>query len=633
LAAGAVEMARVTPLADGCARLVRRGGSANVSSPTRTIHGIGVDGEMQGWGVRTILGQWLAPLVLLGVALSPLALLLGPSSRDIRPGHASAPASGSVPLLPPAPDLAPSGSVPAVADADKPMLGIIGFATLAYDKPSTSARRVGYLRAGAIVGRSAEPVSRTDCKDGWYEIEPRGFVCAGKDATVDLAHPVLRAALTRPRLDKALPYRYGFVRATLPLYLRVPTSAQQFEAELKLAEHLDWFKEHKDEVQSATLGAQDLPLDENGAVIAGKRLGELGQEKNTTEQSHGELFGGSSDDDPWPFWLKDNERLIPNISGFEVPATATFADRARRHYGLSFVGSFVTDEHHLRRRFAITTDLRLAPVSKVKPDSGSPWHGVELSGDLKLPIAFVRLRSAQAYRVRNGAAEPAGELERRSVHALRGTVEKVAGERYYELGDGRFARAADIGIAVAPSKWPKVAEQGEKWIEVDESEQVMVLWNGTRAEFATLVSTGRPAIGDPKETYSTIRGSFRIYAKHISATMDSDEGMGRKANADKGLKPGDEGYVAERGDGVYGVSVRRGQGLFTLRDVPHIQYFHKNYAIHGAYWHDVFGIARSHGCINLAPADSLRVFRWTEPQVPKAWHGVRQDGTTVIVHK
>ena len=169
---------------------------------------------------------------------------------------------------------------------------------------------------------------------------------------------------------------------------------------------------------------------------------------------------------------------------------------------------------------------------------------------------------------------------------------------------------------------------------MDISEQVLVLWEGKQAVYATLVSTGRPALGDCDEVPCTPRGVFRIYSKHISATMDSDAGFVRKEIEEKGLKPGDEGYVPNKGDGLYGVTKRRGEGLYKLRDVPHIQYFDGNYAIHGAYWHDVFGIPRSHGCINLAPVDWLRVFLWTEPAIPSAWHGVRTDrGTTVIIHK
>ncbi len=77
-------------------------------------------------------------------------------------------------------------------------------------------------------------------------------------------------------------------------------------------------------------------------------------------------------------------------------------------------------------------------------------------------------------------------------------------------------------------------------------------------------------------------------------------------------------------------------GAFELLDVPYVQYFHEGYAIHSAYWHDHFGTARSHGCINLAPIDAMRVFRFTEPAVPEGWHGVQIDqgkGTVVVVHR
>jgi hypothetical protein len=57
---------------------------------------------------------------------------------------------------------------------------------------------------------------------------------------------------------------------------------------------------------------------------------------------------------------------------------------------------------------------------------------------------------------------------------------------------------------------------------------------------------------------------------------------------------------------------------FELRDVPYVQYFTDGYALHAAYWHDVFGQPKSHGCINLAPEDARRLFFWTGPQVPPA---------------
>ena len=52
---------------------------------------------------------------------------------------------------------------------------------------------------------------------------------------------------------------------------------------------------------------------------------------------------------------------------------------------------------------------------------------------------------------------------------------------------------------------------------------------------------------------------------------------------------------------------------------------------------DVFGLARSHGCVNLAPVDGQKLYRWTDPQVPPGWHSVEtqgdKGGTTVVVHE
>jgi lipoprotein-anchoring transpeptidase ErfK/SrfK len=543
---------------------------------------------------------------------------------------ASSPASSSAPARPGAGDAAARA-----APGSAPLLGIRGFAVTVFTEPRATARKLGYLRVGTLLERSEAPVGKGgECDDEWYAVKPRGFVCAGHEATTDLDDPVLRAASHGADRAKPLPYRYGFVRSVAPLYTRVPSSAQQYKAEMDLDKHLAWYKENKAEVQTTGLGADDVAVDARGLAVPGKRLGELGTRKNSTELSYGELFGGTSDDDPMPFWLRDNERLIPNVSEFAVPEYATFADRARRHTGLAFLASFKTGPESLGRRFAVTTDLRLAPTSKVKPDSGSAFHGVVPGRDVKMPFVFVRRRGAQLYQIQGDTASPVGEAEYRSVHALSGKQQLAGSAKYYQLDDGRWLDAEQSSLVLQPAEWPKVAKAGQKWVEVDLSEQVLVAWEGTKPVFATLVSTGRPPIGDPETTTATPRGVFHLMSKHLTITMDSDEGRTRKVVEEKGLKPGDPGYVPSKGDGVYGVSKRRGEGLFKLRDVPYVQYFEKNYAIHGAYWHDVFGIARSHGCINLSPVDAHFLFGWTDPPLPEGWHGVNVDeGTTVIVHK
>jgi hypothetical protein len=165
---------------------------------------------------------------------------------------------------------------------------------------------------------------------------------------------------------------------------------------------------------------------------------------------------------------------------------------------------------------------------------------------------------------------------------------------------------------------------------------------------------------------ATPQGSFRLQSKHIAAAMDSEENstvlggskgerkvtlsaealatIERLKQAEKlgvTLNDQDQRRLANIKRGrhpEYGVTMRRGSSNYELRDVPWIQYFAAGYAIHGAYWHDVFGTPRSHGCINLAPIDARYVFFWTAPPVPDGWHGINVgsgmgEGTVIVVRE
>jgi len=46
----------------------------------------------------------------------------------------------------------------------------------------------------------------------------------------------------------------------------------------------------------------------------------------------------------------------------------------------------------------------------------------------------------------------------------------------------------------------------------------------------------------------------------------------------------------------------------------------KDLALHTTYWHDKLGTPRSHGCINLAPADARFLYFWSTPNVPVGWN-------------
>jgi hypothetical protein len=507
-------------------------------------------------------------------------------------------------------------------------LASIAMSTVVYAAPADNAKKLGYLRLGAVVQRSDRSYGTEGCPGGWYAVAPRGFVCIGKYASLEIDAPIVRAASTRPDTSRPLPYSYGFVRAVAPLYMRPPTKEEAYQTEFKLEPHLEWWgRRGKIANHIDRLGANDK---------AREIFPDAPLPPPTNTLPDGILLGGQTEFDPPPFWLKGGVRKIPNVSTFDVPSRAVFANRVHRHTGIAFVGAFATGPEFDRRRFAVTVDMRLVPIDKLKPEPASAFHGVELKDDVTLPVAFAKPCNPNAkgtprpcrhtYRDDGGTLKRTDDvLPTRGFLQLTGVQRTSKDSRFLEAKNGVWVRASDVGMAVRPDLWPQAAQRGEKWVDVSIDAQTLVIWEGKTPVYATVVSTGQDGLGDPKTTKSTPLGTFRIKSKHITTTMDSN-----------GLSAQSGGAAPQSGESESPTDDDKHAGNFELRDVPYVQYFHEGYALHSAYWHDHFGTARSHGCINLAPIDALRVFRFTEPPVPEGWHGTNVEtakGTSVIIRK
>ncbi len=217
-----------------------------------------------------------------------------------------------------------------------------------------------------------------------------------------------------------------------------------------------------------------------------------------------------------------------------------------------------------------------------------------------MPFALVRREGAWQYELRGESMVRKEAAPRRAAFPLTGKEMLIGDRRYFETREGKWlaqAYAARIDRFKRLTKW---AQDGERWIDVSIANQTLVGYEGTKPVYATLVSTGEAGLDNPETTKSTVVGEFRIFAKHVTTTMSS-------------------AVVGEE---------------FELKDIPFVQYFQDGYALHAAYWHDDFGVPRSHGCINLSPEDARWLFSWTEPQVPRGWHGARSAsrGSVVLVH-
>lgn len=139
-----------------------------------------------------------------------------------------------------------------------------------------------------------------------------------------------------------------------------------------------------------------------------------------------------------------------------------------------------------------------------------------------------------------------------------------------------------VTIKISTTKmFSKSCPPGPKWIEVNLSTQRLNAWEGHKLIMTSLVSTG-------KDGFNTPTGWFTVDAKYTSKTMAACLG------GECWSVPNVPWAMRITDGGVY---------------------------IHGAYWHNLFGIARlSHGCINL-PVWFAENLYWWAPM-----------GTTVKVH-
>ena len=191
-----------------------------------------------------------------------------------------------------------------------------------------------------------------------------------------------------------------------------------------------------------------------------------------------------------------------------------------------------------------------------------------------------------------------------TTHWVSGVEPTESGENWYRLVNDKweftyYALARHLRLVSAAELAPLSAELPleAKRIEVNRQRQVVIAYEWDRPVFIARAATGAKfRNGD----FSTPRGYHITSAKRPSRHMAA-------------------GNLANNG--------------FDLPGVPWVTYFVQNgISFHGTYWHNNFGLPRSHGCVNLSPEAAKWIYRWTQPHVPPdAQEVVETYGTAVEV--
>jgi hypothetical protein len=409
-----------------------------------------------------------------------------------------------------------------------PRLGVVARTVEVRGYTDVRAPSLGTLRAGALVPRSPEPVSRSGCVGGWYAVRPRGFVCVGVEATLDLRHPTLAAMALAPNADAALPYTYARTRADTAIFERVA-------------------------------GTDD-------------HVRELG--------------------------------------------------KLKRRAGMAVIGSWRAKEPGgADARLALLTDGHFVRAADLEAARSSDFTGIELE-KTELPVAFVVKRGVRSFTLDGSSAEKGDLVEYHSKLPLRGRFRTIGSVKYWAFdaaalgprarraGDELWVRHQDVTVVQKRTAFPDFVKDDTRWLDISVTTGTLVAYQGKRPLFVTLLSVARElpeASGDVQPVSDGPRpvplGTAEVRRKWLTLV---DAGGARFGEA------------------------------FEVADAPWAIELSSGQLLHGAYWHDRFGIEHGVGSFELAPADAARIFRFVGPELPVGWHGVDAapgQGTPVVIRK
>lgn len=543
-----------------------------------------------------------------------------PTPRPLPPVSSAPTSAGQSgkPTLPAELNAKPRSSAAEVAEAPAPppphpgpWFVVTSSSTGLYEKPSFDKEaKFGYARNGERLPVTGPSGAKDNCSGGWYALVGGGFVC-GNSGTIDDKNADLKFVQKPPNLDDVLPYRYARnAKNGTPLYRSIPTREQMLAYE----PYLESAKEEKAaENDKRAEGTPPVATTENKAIDVKTAATEApgpAAVRVSEQRPVGAEGGADEATEPppeVPWWqAEDAKDRLHEVTLDKLQSDADDVLAKRMVTGFYVAIDKVFSWHG--RSWYKTTKGLVTPADRFWQTKGSDFKGVELGSEYRLPMAWVIgvQKSTSAYRIDEAAnsIEPERTLERFQAVALSGETKNYRGVAYHQTKDGLWIKSRFLRVT-EPADVPSELKPGERWIDVNLSQQTVVAFEGETPKYATLISSGKKSSIKEKD-HRTPTGTWRIYVKHLTDTMDGD-----------GTAAGDLPY--------------------SIEDVPYVMYFHKSYALHGAFWHANYGVEMSHGCVNLAPLDAKYLFFFATPLMVQGSHGAwstqQRPGSVVQIHE
>ncbi len=229
--------------------------------------------------------------------------------------------------------------------------------------------------------------------------------------------------------------------------------------------------------------------------------------------------------------------------------------------------------------------LRIYPLQPFIRDVGEWGFWGEVSQIFTAARAEPHPQARQVYRFYGG-----------TVYHVVDAFEDEQGTGWYKVFDEfpptdpthQWVLAQDVRRIPRSEMAPIHPFVGEKRIEVDLSKQLLTCYEGSRVVFTTLVASGLGRFaGDAATDLATHTGEACVLLKQPSRHMSNRPYPGGPPLAGN---------------------------IFDLPGIPWNTFFDlSGTAIHGTYWHNDFGIRRSHGCLNVSYDAARWVYRWVHP--------------------